>query len=67
MAREKIRFLVDENGRKKSVVLPLREYQDLLEDLADLAVIAERKAEPAEPLGAVKKGLEEKWRNTGSR
>ena len=67
MAREKIRFLVDENGRKKSVVLPMKDYQDLLEDLADLALIAERKAEPAQPLGVVKKRLEEKWRNTGSR
>ena len=65
MAREKIRFLVDENGRKKSVVLPVKEYQDLLEDLADLVLIAERKAEPTEPLVAVKKRLEEKWRNTG--
>jgi hypothetical protein len=67
MAREKIRFLVDENGRKKSVVLPLKEYRDLLEDLADLALIAERKVEPAEPLDVVKKRLEEKWRNTGSK
>ena len=67
MAREKIRFLVDENGRRTSVVLPIREYRDLLEDLTDLAVIAERKAEPTEPLGAVKKRLEEKWRNIASR
>ncbi len=67
MAREKIRFLVDENGRKESVVLPVKEYQDLLEDLADLALIAERKAEPAEPLAVVKDRLKEKWRNTVSR
>ena len=67
MAREKIRFLVDENGRKKSVVLPLKEYRDLLEDLADLSLIAERKVEPAEPLDVVKKRLEEKWQNTGSK
>ena len=67
MAREKIRFLVDENGRRKSVVLPIKEYRDLLEDLADLALIAERKADPAVPLAEVKKRLEEKWRNIGSR
>ena len=67
MARGKMRFLVDENGRKKSVVLPMKEYKDLLEDLAGLALIAERNAEPSEPLSMVKERLEEKWRNTASR
>jgi hypothetical protein len=61
MAREKIRFLIDERGRKQSVVLPIKEYQELLEDLADLALIAERKNQPTEPLDVVKKRLEEKW------
>jgi hypothetical protein len=61
MAREKIRFLVDEKGRKQSVVLPIKEYQELLEDLADLTLIAERKDQPTEPLEVVKKRLEEKW------
>jgi len=67
MAREKIRFLVDEKGQKKSVLIPIKEYQALVEDLADLAVIAERKGDPAESLEAVKLRLEEKWRNTDSR
>jgi hypothetical protein len=61
MAREKIRFLVDEKGRKQSVVLPIKVYQELLEDLADLALIAQRKDQPPEPLKVVKKRLEEKW------
>jgi hypothetical protein len=64
MGRAKKRFLVDENGRKQSVVIPIREYQELLEDLEDLAVIAERKQEPAEPLDVVGKRLQEKWRGT---
>ena len=67
MARGKIRFLVNEQGRKQSVVLPMKEYQELLEDLSDLALIAERKDEPADSLEAVKKRLEERWRSTGSR
>ena len=65
MAREKIRFLVDEKGRRQSVVLPMKEYQELLEDLEALTIIAERKDEPTEPLAVVKRRLEEKWRNTG--
>ena len=67
MAQEKRRFLVDEKGHKKSVVLSMKEYRDLLEDLEDLALMAERKSEPAEPLEVVRKRLEEKWRTTGSR
>jgi hypothetical protein len=67
MARQKISFVVDERGRKQSVVLPIKEYQELLEDLADLALIAERKNEPTEPLEVVRKRLEEKWRTTRSK
>lgn len=38
-------FLVDERGKKTAIVLPLQEYEELLEDIHDLAVIAERKGE----------------------
>ena len=67
MPREKIRFLVDEKGRKKSVVLPIKEYQALVEDLADMAVIAERNGDPTQSLDMVRKNLEEKWLNTISK
>ena len=67
MPREKIRFLVDEKGRKKSVVLPMKEYQALVEDLADMAVIAERNDDPTQSLDLVRKNLEEKWLNTISK
>ncbi len=67
MPREKIRFLVDEKGRKKSVVLPIKDYQALLEDLADMAVIAERNGDPTQSLDLVRKNLEEKWLNTISK
>ena len=36
-------FIIDRKGKRKSVILPYREYESLLEDLADLAVIAERR------------------------
>ena len=67
MPREKIRFLVDEKGRKKSVVLPMKEYQALVEDLADMAVIAERNGDPTQSLDLVRKNLEEKRQNTISK
>jgi len=46
-------FVTDQKGEKTSVILPLSEYEALLEDLADLAVIAERAHEPTVPLEQV--------------
>ncbi|MCH8186675.1 MAG: hypothetical protein IH862_11295 [Chloroflexi bacterium] len=64
MARAKKQFIVDEQGRKTAIILPIKEYEELLEDLA---IIAERRHEPTEPLEVVIARLEKKWRNTGSR
>ena len=66
MAQARKRFVVDENGRKESVLLPIGEYEDLLEDLEDLALMVERKDEPTEPLEDVAKRLEKKWKSTES-
>ena len=38
-----IEYIVDEQGNKTKVVLPFDAYERLLEDLHDLAVIAERR------------------------
>jgi DNA-binding transcriptional MerR regulator len=46
------------------VLLPISKYRELLEDLSDLAAIAERKDEPAEALDDVRKRLQEKWQST---
>ena len=40
-------FIIDESGVKTAVILPVEQYEDLLEDIHDLAVIAERKDEPS--------------------
>lgn len=51
------KFIVDETGKKTAVVLPLDVYEDLLEDIHDLAIIAERKDEPAISFDELKKRL----------
>jgi len=51
-------FITDAEGHRKSVVLPIAEYEALMEDLADLAVVAERRAEPVHSHQAVKDELE---------
>ena len=38
-----IEFLVDDKGRKKAVLMSYKAYLELLEDIADLQAIAERK------------------------
>lgn len=39
-------YLTDEAGRRTAVLLPIEDYERLLEDLEDLAAIAERRGEP---------------------
>ncbi|MDG6025972.1 MAG: hypothetical protein E3K40_04490 [Candidatus Brocadia sp.] len=44
-------FITDESENKTAVILSLKDYEELLEDIHDLTVIAERKNEPAINLG----------------
>ncbi|MBA1438499.1 MAG: hypothetical protein FAF05_05880 [Epsilonproteobacteria bacterium] len=38
-------YITDHNGRKVSIVLSIEEFEAILEDLEDLAIVAERKDE----------------------
>jgi len=50
-------FVVDAKGRKKAVLLSFDQYQKLLEDLHDLAVVAERREEKSISLSELKRRL----------
>jgi len=50
-------FIVDAKGKKTGVILPLKRYQKLMEDLHDLAVVAERRAEAPISLDEMKRRL----------
>lgn len=39
-------YITDEKGEKKSVILPIYEFEELVEDIEDLAAVAERREEP---------------------
>jgi hypothetical protein len=41
-----LQYITTEGGQRTSVVLSLEDFHDLLEDLSDLAVLAERRDEP---------------------
>lgn len=57
MAQAKKQFLFDENGEKTAVLLPIQEYEALMKDIQDLAIIAERQDEPRMPVDAMKERL----------
>ncbi|MGH8469688.1 MAG: hypothetical protein ACREXS_17740 [Gammaproteobacteria bacterium] len=39
-------FITNEAGEKTAVILPIDEFQELLEDIDDLAAVADRRNEP---------------------
>ena len=39
-------YITNEAGEKTSVILSMAEFQELLEDIEDLAAVAERRDEP---------------------
>jgi hypothetical protein len=44
-----LQYVTDDKGAKTAVLLPIREYEALMEDLRDLAAIADRRAEDTIP------------------
>ena len=50
-------FVVDAKGKKTGVILSMKQYQKLMEDLHDLAVVAERRAEKPLSLEDMKRRL----------
>ena len=51
-------FVVDDTGKRTAVLLPIEEYENLMEDLHDLAIVAERKDEEAISLVEMKMRLQ---------
>jgi len=50
-------YVIDGTGKKTGVLLSLKDYEKLLEDLHDFAVVAERKAEKPIALEELKRRL----------
>ena len=41
-----LEYITDSVGKKKAVILSIEQYEELMEDIEDLAVMAERREEP---------------------
>ena len=50
-------FLTDDRGQKVAVVIPIADYESAMEDVADLAAVAERRDDDRISLNELKKQL----------
>lgn len=57
MAKLEEQYVVDKEGQRRAIILPIEEYEELLADLHDLAIIAERLDEPTIPFETLKQRL----------
>lgn len=58
MAAPREQYVIDAQGRRTAVILSLSRYRRLLEDLHDLAVLAERREEQPISLDELRRRLE---------
>ena len=45
MKQDELQYVTNQAGEKTAVILPISEFEELLEDLQDLAAVAERRAD----------------------
>ena len=57
MKQPKGEFITDANGKKMAVILDMKLYQEILEDLEDLRLLAERREEATSSLDEVEQRL----------
>jgi hypothetical protein len=60
-------YVIDIKGNKTAVILPLKRYEQLMEDLHDLAIVAERREEKSISLEEMKQRLKEDGLLTAAR
>lgn len=53
----KEKFITDDKGKKKAIILDIKFYEEILEDLDDLRLLAERRDEATSSLQEVEERL----------
>jgi len=48
-----LKYITNEAGEKTAVILPIKEFEELLEDIEDIAALLERRDEPTIPFEEV--------------
>ncbi|HEY0405350.1 MAG TPA: hypothetical protein VGC89_06465 [Pyrinomonadaceae bacterium] len=49
MKSDNLQYVTNQAGEKTAVILPISEFEELLEDLQDLAAVAERRHDESIP------------------
>ncbi len=52
-------YIIDREGNKTGVILSIEQYEQMLEDLHDLAIVAERRSEQPVTLAKMQEWLKE--------
>ena len=55
-----LEYITDESGNKKALIIPIREFEDIIEDIEDIITAYQRKDEKKVSLEKVKKNLKSK-------
>jgi PHD/YefM family antitoxin component YafN of YafNO toxin-antitoxin module len=55
----KEQYIIDAEGNKTAIILSIEQYEQMLEDLHDLAVVAERRTEQSVSLANMQEWLKE--------
>ena len=55
--RKNTKFLVDKDGKRTHAVLPIKDYEELLEDMHDVAIVKKRRKENSISIAEMKKRL----------
>ena len=61
---EQRRYVIDQAGEREVVILSMAEYDSLMEDLRDLALIAERRDDETVSFEDLKAELDSLWTDT---
>ncbi len=57
MQQIKEKYIINDKGQKTAVILAIKEYERILEDLHDISVVAERRDEPTMTFDELKERL----------
>ncbi len=57
MSTHQEQYVVDGEGKRTAVILPAEQYEQMIEDIHDLAVLAERRDEETVNLAEIKQRM----------
>lgn len=57
---KEIDYIIDENGNKKAMIIPVADYEEIMEDIEDIVIAYQRKEEKKKSFKEIKENLNKK-------